>query len=145
MKKLYLFAIVTSLLFSLNLQAQNKTISATCTLTIKLDNSKNNNSPVPAAYVILDKYNLTAAGYVKEKFDVQNNFITIPNLAEGKYFAEVYIKGIYSQHFSKVITVAKKKNLYSFKLEKTDIYIPKEVVMPVESNDFSKTSVVFMK
>jgi hypothetical protein len=94
---------------------------------------------------VLDKCNLTAAGYVMDKFDVQNNTITIPNLPEGKYFAEIYIKGIYTQHFSKVITVAKKKNLYNFKIAKTDIYFPKQVVIPVESNDFSKTSVVSIK
>ena len=114
-------------------------------VVFKLDNSVNDGKRVSEAFVILDKYDRTAAGYVRQKFDVLDNKITISDLPEGKYFADVYLKGNYKQHFSKVITVTKKGSAYTFKLEETDTFIPKKANIPAESNDFSKTSVAKMK
>ena len=54
-------------------------------VVFSLDNSKNGNKPVEAAYVILDKYNRTGAGYVSQKFQVNDNKILIADLPEGKY------------------------------------------------------------
>jgi hypothetical protein len=57
-----------------------------------LDNSINGNKPVEAAYVILDKYNRTGAGYVSQKFQVNDNKIIITDLPEGKYYADIFTK-----------------------------------------------------
>ena len=72
-------------------------------------------------------------------------FEIVGRSVEGKYFADVYIKGIYNQHFSKVITIKEKKNTYTFKLSKADPFLKEDVIIPNESNDFSKTSVALMK
>lgn len=114
-------------------------------VVFKLDNSLNNGKAVNEAFVILDKYDRTAAGYVRQKFDVVDNKIMLSDLPEGKYFADVYLKGNYKQHFSKVITVTKKGSTYTFKLEEADTFIPRKANIPSESNDFSKTSVARMK
>jgi len=144
MKKFYFSAIAVLLLLSVNTQAQNKT-DLKGSVTISLDNSKNGNQPVETAYIILDKYDLTGAGYVKEKYDVANNRIIITDLPAGKYYADIYTKGIYQQHFARVIDVTKKGRSYTFKLDEIETYTPDTVVIPGESNDFSKTSIVLMK
>ena len=98
-----------------------------------------------AAYIVLDRYDLTAAGYVIDKFEVSNNKVVLADLPTGKYYADIYTKGIYKQHFTKVITVSKKGKSYAFKLEEAEMYTPETVIIPSESNDFSQTSVVLMK
>ena len=110
-----------------------------------LDNSINGNKPVEAAYIILDKYNRTGAGYVSQKFQVNDNKIIITDLPEGKYYADIFTKGFYKQYFSKVIYVSKKGSNYSFKMEEVRTFTPRKTVMPKESTDFAKTSVVKMK
>jgi len=114
-------------------------------VVLKLDNSINDGKPIDPAYIVLDKYDLTAAGYISQKFDIVDNKIMISDLPEGKYYADIYIKGIYKQHFKKVITVTKKGNSYTFKMDVMDTFIPKKASIPSESNDFSKTSVAQMK
>lgn len=114
-------------------------------VTICLNNAENDNRQIDTAYIIFDKCDLTAAGIVLDKYDVSNNTIVIDQLPEGKYFADIYIKGIYNQHFSKVITIKEKKNTYTFKLSKADPFSKEDVIIPDESNDFSKTSVALMK
>lgn len=114
-------------------------------VTLNIDNSKNGNQPIEAAYVILDKYNRTGAGYVSKKFEVEDNKIYIDNLQEGKYYVDIYTKGFYKQHFTKVITVSKKGSTYTFKMEETDTFVPTKANIPAESADFSNTSIVKMK
>jgi len=144
MRKLY-YSIVLLLSFLVcNVNAQTP-ISRTGSVTFKLDNSKNDNKPVETAYIILDKYDLTGAGFIKEKFYVSNNIILLENLPLGKYYADIYTQGYYKKHFVKIIKVTKKGRSYAFKLEETGFYNPYTVVIPKESNDYSKSSVVFMK
>lgn len=114
-------------------------------VTLKLDNSKNGNKPIEAAYIILDKYNRTGAGYVSKKFEVKDNQVLINDLPEGKYYVDIFTKGFFKQYFTKVIYVSKKGSSYTFKLEEVRTFIPKKTVMPAESYDFTKTSVVRMR
>lgn len=144
MKKLYFIALIFFCLVCSNLFAQ-KNLPVAGSVVISLNNSVNENKNVDSAYIILDKCNLTAAGIVLKKYDVTNNSIIIDDLPEGKYYADVFVKGIYMQHFTKVITVKAKPASYSFKLSKAEPYTPNEVFIPAESNDFSRTSVVLMK
>lgn len=144
MKKLYFIALASLCLFCNNISAQKK-MPANGSVTICLNNAENNNRQIDTAYIIFDRCDLTGAGIVLDKYDVSNNTIVIDQLPEGKYFADVYIKGIYNQHFSKVITIKEKKNTYTFKLSKADPFLKEDVIIPDESNDFSKTSVALMK
>jgi len=152
MKKFYFLLLIAILfIFPFNSFAKRNRSSNTDVqehkgfVVLKLDNSKNGGQPIDAAYIILDKYNLTGAGYVSKKVGVTNNQIALKDLPEGKYYADIYTKGIFKQHFSKVIYVSKKGSTYTFKLEETDTYIPNKAYIPSESNDFSKTSVTLMK
>ena len=74
-----------------------------------------------------------------------DNKIIISDLPEGKYYADIYIKGMYKQYFKKVINVTKKGNTYTFQMDVMDTYIPKKANIPSESNDFSRTGVAQMK
>jgi len=114
-------------------------------VVLKLDNSINDGKPIDAAYIVLDKYDLTYAGFINQKFDVVDNKIIISDLPEGKYYADIYIKGMYKQYFKKVINVTKKGNTYTFQMDVMDTYIPKKANIPSESNDFSRTGVAQMK
>ncbi|MEP6845283.1 MAG: hypothetical protein ABI861_04745 [Panacibacter sp.] len=114
-------------------------------VTFNLNNSINSNKPVDAAYVILDKYDRTGAGYIRQKFEVADNKIIISDLPEGKYFAEIYTKGLYKQHFSKVIKVSKKGSIYTFTMDEISAYVPKKAIIPQESSDFLNTSIVSIK
>lgn len=114
-------------------------------VTLKLDNSKNSNKPIEAAYIILDKYNRTGAGFVSKKFEVKDNQVLISDLPEGKYYIDIFTKGLYKQYFTRVIYISKKGSSYTFTLEEIRTFTPRKTVMPKESYDFAKTSVVAMK
>src|SRR5215831_18089250 len=137
MKKFYAYAILVLPILPINAGAQRDTPQKG-RVVFKLDNSKNNNEPVEIAYVILDKYDLTGAGFVKKKIDVADNKIVLENLPLGKYYADIYTKGFYQQHFYTVIKVTQKGKNYIFKLDEIGFYIPGAVVIPRESDDYSK-------
>jgi hypothetical protein len=46
-------------------------------VVLKLDNSINDGKSINAAYIVLDKYDLTYAGFINQKFDVVDNKIMI--------------------------------------------------------------------
>lgn len=144
MRKFYYPALAALTLIPYSMSAQ-KNIYLKGSVTFVVDNSKNNNKSIDTAYIILDKFDLTGAGVVKEKYCVINNKITLQNLAIGKYYADIFIKGIYKQYFSRIIRVTKKGRTYTFKLSEIGFYDARHVLIPQESNDYSKTSVVFMK
>ncbi|CAN5562709.1 hypothetical protein BH10BAC2_BH10BAC2_33360 [soil metagenome] len=150
MTKLYLTIITILFLFPIKSfskpdRSDKVTESKKGYVTLKLDNSKNSNKPIEAAYIILDKYNRTGAGYVSKKFEVKDNQVLISDLPEGKYYIDIFTRGFYKQYFTKVIYISKKGSSYTFTLEEVRTFTPRKTVMPKESNDFAKTSVVHMK
>lgn len=150
MTKLYLTFIILFFIFPIkSFSTPDRSDKATAAkkgyVTLKLDNSKNSNKPIDAAYIILDKYNRTGAGYVSKKFEVKDNQVLISDLPEGKYYIDIFTKGLYRQYFSKVIYVSKKGSSYTFTLEEIRTFTPRKTVMPKESYDFAKTSVSRMK
>ena len=68
MRKLYYVAITAFSLLAFHVSAQNH-VAQMGSVTFKLDNSKNDGKAIEAAYVVLDKYDLTGAGFIKERFD----------------------------------------------------------------------------
>lgn len=144
MKKFYSSVVAILLLFSFNATAQNKDAEKGSVI-FKLDNSKNENKPVEAAYIILDKYDLTGAGVVKQVFEVGHNKIVLQNIPVGKYYADIYTKGAFKQHFNGVIKITGKAKSYTFKLEAVSFYESNAVSIPEESDDYFKNSVVLMK
>jgi len=144
MRKFYYPALSVLSLIPFSMNAQKK-IHTNGSVTFRLDNSKNNNTPIDSAYIILDRFDLTGAGVVKEKYHVSSNKILLENLPVGKYYADIFIRRFYNQHFSRIINVTKKGKTYTFELSEIGFYEAGDVVIPEESNDFSKTSITLMK
>jgi hypothetical protein len=144
MRKFYYSAISALTLIPYNMSAQS-TSSVNGSVIIKLNNSENNNKPVDSAYIILDRFDLTGAGVVREKYFLIDNNILLENLPVGKYYADIYINGLYSEHFSRIIKVTPKGKIYAFKLSEVGFYNANTSLIPKESDDYSRTSVVFMK
>ena len=144
MRKFYYPALAALTLMPYSMSAQNNVYTKGL-VTFRLDNSENNNKSVDAAFIILDRFDLTGAGVVKEKYDVTDNKISLENLPVGKYYADIFVKGFYNQHFSRIINVTKKGKTYTFKLSEIGFYEAGNAFIPKESNDYSKTSITLMK
>ncbi len=104
--------------------------------TFNIDNTINKNTIVDSVYIVLDKFDRSGAGIVKKVFypDI-NNHIVIEDLPPGRYFAEVYVLGLYKKHFSSVIRAVKSsnKNKAKLKLDYTDVYVKDNVYIPEEN------------
>ena len=105
--------------------------------SIRLDNSVNKNNTVDSVLIILDKFDHTGAGVVKKVFYPNiDNQVIIEDLPVGKYYAEIYVLGIYKKHFSTIIdtekTTKKNKKKEVFSLDYTDVYFPGSVQIPAE-------------
>jgi hypothetical protein len=112
--------------------------ASTVSYSFHLDNSINKNNMVDSVLVILDKFDHTGAGIVRKVFypDADNHVI-IDELPAGKYYAEIYVLGIYQKHFSTIIDTDKtikknKKKKEAFRLDYTDVYFPGCVTIPAE-------------
>jgi hypothetical protein len=98
MKKLYRILFISILfLFPFNSFSKRDRSDGNATaqnrkgfVVAKIDNSINDNKPIDAAYIVLDKCDLTAAGYVCQKFDVVDNRTMISDLSERKYYIDIY-------------------------------------------------------
>jgi len=144
MKK-FCYSIIAAFAFLPNGMNAQKSFDTKGSVTFKLNNSRNNNQPVDTAYIILDRSDLTGAGIVKAKYEVIDNKISFQNLPVGKYYADIFTKGFFEEHFYRMIKVRKKGKTYTFKLSEVGLYNSGSVVIPKESNDYSKTSIVLMK
>lgn len=118
---------------------KNAKVSASHSFTIQLDNSANKVKTVDSAFVIFDKYDRTAAGFIQQVvYTDENSNLILENIPEGKYFVEIYTAGLHKQHFSKVITItksnnSKKANKLTITLDHADIYVPGAVAIPAEN------------
>jgi hypothetical protein len=85
--------------------------------------------------VILDKFDHSGAGVVRKVFypDAENQ-VVIEDLPAGKYYAEVYVLGLYKKHFSTIIYTEKsiKKNKVHLRLDYKDVYTPGNAGIPAE-------------
>ena len=104
--------------------------------TFHIDNKINQNNSVDSVLVILDKFDLSGAGIVKRVYypDAENH-IVIEDLPVGKYYAEVYVLGLYKKHYSSVIRTVKssKKNKAKIHLDYNDAYTPGSANIPAEN------------
>jgi hypothetical protein len=103
--------------------------------TLHIDNTVNKNNTVDSVLIVLDKFDHTGAGIVRKVFYPDaNNQVVIDNLPAGKYYAEVYVLGIYKKHFSTIIYTEKttKKNKVNLRLDYIDVYTPGNANIPAE-------------
>ena len=112
------------------------TKSAGVNYTFHIDNKVNKNNTVDSVLVILDKFDHSGAGVVRKVFypDATNQ-VVIEDLPAGKYYAEIYVLGIYKKHFSTIIYTEKttKKNKVSLQLDYKDVYTPGNANIPAEN------------
>jgi hypothetical protein len=103
--------------------------------TLHIDNAVNKNNTVDSVLVILDKFDHSGAGVVKKVFypDAANQ-VVIEDLPAGKYYAEIYVLGLYKKHFSTVIYTEKsnRKNKVHLQLDYKDVYTPGNAHIPAE-------------
>ncbi|HTL10255.1 MAG TPA: hypothetical protein VL307_18405, partial [Chitinophagaceae bacterium] len=59
----------------------------------------------------------------------------LEDLPAGKYYAEVYVLGLYKKHFSQVIRANKsvKHNRLRLQMDYSDVYIPGKLQLPPEN------------
>ena len=110
--------------------------SSSVNYTLHIDNAVNSNNTVDSVLVILDKFDRSGAGIVTKVFypDASNHFI-IEDLPAGKYYAEIYVMGLYKKHFSSVIKAKKsvRNNTANLKLDYSDVYMPGSASIPEEN------------
>jgi hypothetical protein len=103
--------------------------------TFHIDNAVNKNNAVDSVLVILDKFDRSGAGVVRKVFypDAANQ-VVIDNLPAGKYYAEIYVLGLYKKHFSTIIYTEKsaRKNKVHLQLDYKDVYTPGNANIPAE-------------
>ncbi len=111
----------------------------TVNYTLKLDNTTNQNKTVDSVLVVLDKFNLSGAGIVTKVFYPDpTNQIVIEDLEAGRYYADIYVLGMYQKHFSSVLHVRKStaKKGTTIRLEFKDFYTPGKAAIPPENTKF---------
>ena len=114
----------------------NITKAAGVNYTFHLDNTVNKNNAVDSVLIVLDKFDHSGAGIVKKVFyPGTDNQVIIEDLPAGKYYAEVYVLGLYKKHFSTVINTEKsaKKNKTHLRLDYQDGYTPGNANIPAEN------------
>ena len=119
-----------------NIAAEASSTKTGLSYAIHLDNTINKNNAVDSVMIILDKFDHTGAGIVAKVFYPNaDNQVTIENLPAGKYYAEIYVLGVYKKHFSTIIYTEKntKKNKVSLTLDYSDVYTPGNVNIPAEN------------
>lgn len=109
--------------------------TATSHYTFHINNALNKNNTVDSVLVILDKFDHSGAGIVRKIFypDAANQ-VVVEDLPAGKYYAEIYVLGLYRKHFSTVIYTEKstKRNKVNLRLDYSDVYTPGNANIPAE-------------
>jgi len=116
--------------------SNNTTINSGVSYTIHLNNKANNNHTVDSVLVILDKFDRSGAGVVKKVlYPNADNQVLLADVPAGKYYAEVYVLGLYKKHFSQVIRANKrvKHNRLRLQMDYNDVYIPGQLQLPPEN------------
>jgi hypothetical protein len=145
MKPFLIVLLLTSLFGFFKVEAQSHKKRADSVLVkITLDNSANKNAPVDSVLVILDRFDLSGAGIIKDVVYPVNNQILLHNVPEGKFYITLICLGIYKDNFSDISYVYEKRknnNEFSFRLKPAEPFDPNDVRIPKEKVDFQKLSI----
>ena len=88
---------------------QRKADRDSTAIIITLNNNSNHNKPVDSVYIILDRYDRTGAGIVKQVFYPINNKISF-SIPKGKYYVDIFCLGLHDkEHFGKIINAKSNK------------------------------------
>ena len=148
MKTIFTLFLLIGLAGIFRSEAQHKRRADSVRVTIHLNNTVNNNSPVDSVLVIFDRYNLTGAGAIKKIFYPVNNKLIIENVPEGKFFIDIICLGIYHDNFSAVSFVYEKrknKNRFQFRMKYAEAFNSSAVYIPAQRIDPTNLSVLRQK
>lgn len=93
---------------------------------------------IDSAVIVLDKYDLTGAGFIVKTVAIgPNREIQLSDIPEGKYYASIYTYGLHRERVSSVITVKrnpKKKNTNQtiVRFNEGESYSKGQLVIPAE-------------
>jgi hypothetical protein len=136
MKSLFLILYLLNAKTNENLAAfENNTSTAKVpSVKILLGNHKKCTGLQDAVFVILDKYDRTGAGIVKQKFYVnENNEVVITGVPDGKYLATVQCLGIHSDYSQHTIRVIKgKQAILKLNLHDSEVFSREDVIIPAD-------------
>jgi hypothetical protein len=116
----------------------NKTAAVTTSYTFQVKNSAERCNMIDSAIIVLDKYDLTGAGFIVRTVSVNmNQELELSDVPAGKYYASIYTYGLRRDRISTVITVTpntkkKKINKTNIKFSEGEIYIKGQASIPAE-------------
>jgi hypothetical protein len=112
------------------------------TIIIQLDNFSNNNELIDSIYLILDRYDHTGAGVIKQVFHPVNNSLVL-RVPKGKYYINIFCLGPYKdKRFDTILNAkSRRRNQLLLKLDPSSFFTPGMVSMPEEKIDFGNLSV----
>jgi hypothetical protein len=122
---------------------QRKADRDSTAIIITLNNNSNHNKPVDSVYIILDRYDRTGAGIVKQVFYPINNKISF-SIPKGKYYVDIFCLGLHDkEHFGKIINAKSNKgSKLALKLRSYAPYTPGLAFIPKEKIDFTHLSIL---
>jgi hypothetical protein len=122
---------------------QRKADRDSTAIIITLNNNSNDNKPVDSVYIIMDRYDRTGAGIIKQVFYPINNKISF-SIPKGKYYVDIFCLGLHDkEHFGKIINAKSNKgSKLALKLRGYAPYIPGMAFIPKEKIDFTHLSIM---
>ena len=126
-----------------NIASAQKSSPDSLAVTILL---KNKYVIVDSVYIIFDRYDLTGAGVIKQKFYPTDNKVVIEKVPKGKYYVDIYCIGIDQQNYTRVSTIGKRKtNKVTVPLQYYEAYIPGTAIIPPSIIDLNNLIVTQKK
>jgi hypothetical protein len=94
--------------------------------------------------IIFDRYDHTGAGIVHQVFAADNDQgITVPDIAPGKYYVTVQCIGLHRDHLEKIVTIRPQRSeTVRIKLTQSAVYSKNKVVIPAFHPDLSDLAVL---
>jgi hypothetical protein len=97
--------------------------------------------------IIFDRFDHTGAGVIFKVFAVDNeNSISIPEVAAGKYFVTIQCLGLHHDRLEKLISIKSNKNeKVRIDLKDSEVFSKDNVVIPVYHPKFSDLAILKSK
>ena len=145
MKAVCVLALLIMLFIGETATAQQKRLSDSVNVLIRLHPRNPKNPRVDSVLVIFDRYDHTGAGIVKKIYHLTDNQLTIPKVPAGRYYITIYCLGFYRDVFNDLLFVNKRhSNNLRYKLQQSEEYVPGTFIPDMEI-DFTNLAITNIK
>ena len=145
MKAVCVLAVLIMLLTAETATAQQRRLTDSVNVLIRLHPRHPKNPRVDSVLVIFDRYDHTGAGIVRRIYHPTDNQFTIPKVPEGRYYISIYCLGLYRDVFNDLLFVNKRhSNNLRYKLTQSEEYVPGTFIPEVEI-DFTNLAITNIK